>query len=98
MSIFDKQIVLFEGKGKATFQGYQSILRSHNIRFKAYATDDQLKYGCCGLNSGAGSKISRFTYTIFVKAKDAEAAKAWIGKIEPLTEEGESIKAIDNND
>ena len=80
MSIFEKQIILYEGRNKLIYQGYQNLLRNHDIRFKPYATDDQLKGGCCGLNSKNGSHQVTYTYTIFVKSKDAKTAQELISQ------------------
>lgn len=78
MSIFDKRIILYEGKNKLIYQDCQKILRDHKIGFKAYAIEDQLRGGCCNLNNESGLRRSGFTYTIFVKAKEADAAKEWV--------------------
>ena len=75
MSIFDKQVILFTGKSKLIYDGYLSILRSSQIKYKAYMTDDLLRGGCCGLNSGNGLRQASYTYTISVKAKEADAAR-----------------------
>jgi hypothetical protein len=75
MSIFDKQTEVFMGKSKSFYQDCQTVLRDANIRFKAYAIEDSLKNGCCGTCSNCLSHIGRFTYSVFVKAKDAEAAR-----------------------
>jgi hypothetical protein len=84
MSIFDKQIVLFEGKNKPAYQGIQNILREHNIKYKAFATDDQIMGGCCGLNCGTCGQKTSNTYSIFVREKDAETAKELIKQLNLL--------------
>lgn len=78
MSIFEKQIILFEGKNKLAYQGIQDKLREYNIKYKAFATEDQIMGGCCGLNCGTCRQKASSTYSIFVKAKDAETAKELI--------------------
>ena len=76
MSIFDKQTEIFMGKSKSFYQDCQTVLRDQNIRFKAYAIDDSLKNGCCGTCSKCRSQGERFTYSVFVKSKDAEIARS----------------------
>lgn len=84
MSIFEKQIILFEGKNKLAYQGIQNKLQECNIKYKAFATDDQIMGGCCGLNCGTCMKKTSSTYSIFVKEKDAGAAKELIKQLNLL--------------
>jgi hypothetical protein len=71
MGLFDRQIILYEGKDKKIFQNWQDILRQNQIKFKAYSTDDLISCGCCGLNGACSSAKPSLTYSIFVKEKDA---------------------------
>lgn len=90
MGIFDKHVLLYEGKNRLFYQGYQGILQDNNIKFKAYATDDQFKSGCCGANNSSfGLHNTDYSYTIFVKEKEAETAKALIKqfKLQPVSNE-----------
>ena len=70
MSIFNKKITFFEGSDKAIFEYYKNVLRDNNIDFKAYTTDNNMS--CC---ASPDPHRASYTYTIFVKAKDADAAK-----------------------
>ena len=80
MGLFKKQTILFKGTNQFLYHSYQQILRNNGIRFKAYATDNQLQGGCCGLNSGNGPRKSSYTYSIFVKEKEAMVAKELISQ------------------
>lgn len=80
MNLFEKQTIHFEGTNQFFYHGYQQILRNKGIRFKAYATNNQLNGGCCGLNSDTGSKKVSYTYSIIVKEKEAGAAKELISQ------------------
>ena len=80
MGLFEKQTILFEATNQYLYHGYQQILRNNSIKFKAYATDNQLQGGCCGLNSSTGPKKTSYTYTIMVKEKEVEAAKKLISQ------------------
>jgi hypothetical protein len=75
MGLFDRQIILYEGKDKRTFKNCQDILRQHQIKFKSFSTDDQIGCGCCGLNGACASVKPSLTYSIFVKEKDAGQAR-----------------------
>jgi len=85
MGIFEKQALLFEGRNRLLFQGYQEILRSNGIRFKAYVTDDRVAGGCCGLNSArpAGIQPPGSTYSLFVRTSELESARALIATFKP---------------
>lgn len=80
MGLFEKQTILFEGTNQFFYHGYQQILRNNGIKFKAYATDNQLQGGCCGLNSGNGPKKSSYIYSIFVKEKEIRIAKELVSQ------------------
>lgn len=80
MGLFEKKMILFEGSSQLLYHGYQQILRNNGIRFKAYATDNQLQGGCCGLNSGNELKKSSYTYSLFVKEKEIKFAKELISQ------------------
>ena len=81
MGLFKKKTILYEGSNQDLYQGYQQILRNNNIWFKAFATDNQLQAGCCGLNSGTLRKAS-YTYTIIVNDKESAIAKKLISQFE----------------
>lgn len=86
MGIFEKQALLFEGRSRMLFQGYQAILRSSGIRFKAYETEDRVAGGCCGLNSpGPSHRPASRTYSLFVPARELESARALIASYQPAT-------------
>jgi hypothetical protein len=80
MGLFEKQTIIFEGSNQYLYQGYQQILRSNSIRFKAYATDNKLQGGCCGLNNCNDPKNTSYTYMIMVKEKQVAAAKELISQ------------------
>ncbi len=85
MGIFEKQALLFEGRNRLLFQGYQALLRGSGIRFKAYETEDRVAGGCCGLNSpgpAAGRPASR-TYSLFVAARELERARTLVASYQP---------------
>jgi hypothetical protein len=78
MGIFDRQIILYEGKDRSLYRKYMDILKKSQVKFKAFATDDQISCGCCGLNGACSRKNPGFTYSIFVREKDAGHARELI--------------------
>lgn len=75
MKLFEKQVILYEGKDKATFLAYRDVCQNNNITFKAYDTG-KVKGKCFGTPSGYGGQEPEHGFTIFVSAKDLEKAKA----------------------
>jgi hypothetical protein len=75
MGIFERQVILYEGKDKYIYRNCQAQLRDRKIRCKAYAVDNQLSCGCCGMNSGASACRTTYTYTIYVKENDLARAR-----------------------
>lgn len=86
MGLFEKQTIIFEGSNLYLYHSYQQILRSNSIRFKAYATDNKLQGGCCGLNNSNGPQNTGYTYMIMVKEKQAVVAKELISQFAVVKE------------
>ena len=74
MKLFEKQVILYEGKDGATYLAYKEICQKNNISFKVYDSA-KVKGNCCGSMSGYNAQSSEHGYTIFVSAKDLEKVK-----------------------
>ncbi|MDW7658389.1 MAG: hypothetical protein SCM11_14570 [Bacillota bacterium] len=91
MGLFEKQTIIFEGTNQFLYHEYQQIMRNNGIRFKAYATDKRLQYGCCGLNSGTVPKKACYSYSIFVKEKEARIAKELVSQFKATPDYADSV-------
>ena len=74
MKLFEKQVILYEGKDSKIFLAYRDICQKNNIAFKVY--DSAKVKGCCGGSmAGFNANSLQHGYTLFVSAKDLEKVK-----------------------
>ena len=85
MKLFEKQVILYEGKDSAKFLAYRDICQKNNIAFKVYDSA-KVKGNCCGSMAGYNAQSTEHGYTIFVSAKDLEKVKALAKDVIPSGE------------